>query len=99
MIKPEFCKYNEYSEVVINMSEVSVDALIQFTKRSIESFYKHPDNLAGGPLHIVVDDHNYETQFLAYCLNEAIKIGDIQAILLLNLILNIPAEERDKLMD
>lgn len=58
-----------------SMERVDVDRLI-------EAFYKLPDNGAGGRLHIVLDDNNWERESIEWCMSEARKIGDRPAIAL-----------------
>ena len=47
-------------------------------KKMCEMFYKLPGCGAGGPLHILLDDDNYDTDSILFCLNESIQHGDEQ---------------------
>ncbi len=39
----------------------------------IDAYYKLDGNGAGGELHIVLDDHNYERSHIRYCISAAQK--------------------------
>ncbi len=97
MIKPEFCEPEEYQSHVNNMSDVPLDVKIAFTRDCISDYCQLGGNICGGTLHIIVDDGNYDDGSIAYCLNSCIKEGDVQGVLLLNLIFNIPGDQRFRL--
>ena len=40
----------------------------------VDAYYELPGNGAGGELHIVLDDHNYERSHIRWCIAQAKKV-------------------------
>ncbi len=59
----------------------------------IEEYYTFPGNLAGGSLHIVLDDGNTERECVQFCLEYARKENDTDGIALAELLLSLTDEE------
>jgi hypothetical protein len=70
----------------------------EYLRKLIIGFYELPGNISGGKLHIVLDDDNWETHHVEWCLNEAIEAGDTDAIFMANVLLLFTEDEREKIL-
>ena len=61
----------------------------------VQEYYK--DHLAGGNLHIVLDDGNVRDSDVMFCLERAKQKNDIKGIELANLLLRMSTTQRRKL--
>ena len=53
-------------------------------REAIHAFYQKPGNLAGGVLHVVLDDGNYHNDCLAHCRELAEEADDVDALEILD---------------
>lgn len=63
----------------------------------VREFYRIPGNLAGGKLHIVLDNGNVDDDSVGFCIREALEAGDTVAAELGQLLLVMSYTQRDKL--
>lgn len=63
----------------------------------MRAYYAKPDNLAGGSLHIVLDDGNIETSSVEFCREYAHKNNDPDGVALAELLLKMSYTQRKKL--
>jgi hypothetical protein len=63
----------------------------------IIKYYEKDGNICGGALHTVLDDDNLENHFIESCINFAREKGDIDGVILGELLLFVPFEQRDNL--
>ncbi len=63
----------------------------------IDTYYE--DYGAGGNLHIVLDDDNYENENIISCLKDCVKGNDYIGITIGKLLLEFNEEERDYIMN
>ena len=63
----------------------------------IEKYYE--SNPTGGYLHIVLDDSNYEDNFLQFCIEEAIAANDYWAEIIGRFLLEFSVEEREQIIE
>ena len=54
---------------------------------------------AGGTLHVILDDGNYDDQCLNLCLEDAKKYNDYWGITIGNLLLEFTEEEREQIVE
>ena len=52
----------------------------------VEAYYAKPGNLAGGNLHIVLDDGNVEDENIEWCRERCLEAGDSDGLLLCTLL-------------
>lgn len=95
-MKTEFCETENY-RIVTNNRKISGNDSIDFVRSCIVGYCRLRDNSGGGSLHVVVDDGNYSDDTLMYALNFCIRESDFQGVLLLNLIMLIPSDQRFRL--
>lgn len=74
------------------MSRVSDDLL----NAMISAYCAKDGNGAGGCLHVIVDDGNHEFRFARHCLERAREVGDVDAILIAEQLLQLSDDERFK---
>lgn len=63
----------------------------------VHAYYDKPGNSAGGNLHVVLDDGNFEDSFIEHSLDRATKIGDSDAVKIAELMLQMSMTQRRKL--
>jgi hypothetical protein len=64
---------------------------------SLRVYLQRPENGAGGPLHIVVEDGNYHDDHLWHCLRRAEELGDEDGVWLAKMMLRMSKTQRKKL--
>ena len=62
----------------------------------IQRYYSY-GNTTGGTLHIVLDDGNLEDGHIEFCLEEATRNNDTQAVFIARMLLNMSMTQRRKL--
>jgi hypothetical protein len=67
-------------------------------ERLIDDYYALPGNLAGGSLHIVLDDGNTGEDSIVYCQGYSTEAGDDAGYWLATVLLALTDEERDALL-
>jgi hypothetical protein len=65
--------------------------------KEIKEFYKKPDNICGGNLHIVLDDYNLEDHFVEFCLKRAKEDNDPKGVEICKELLKLSFLERNRL--
>lgn len=56
-----------------------------------------PENSAGGKLHIVLEDSNWDDDSIAFCQQESLYSRDTLGLLICDLLLQLPMEQREAL--
>lgn len=62
----------------------------------VQAYYALPGNGAGGSLHVVLDDHNVEDDFVRSCVSYAEDRGDLVGACLGNVLLLMSKTQRRK---
>lgn len=63
----------------------------------VKAFYKLDGNGAGGSLHIVLDDYNWERGHIEFCVGYAIEKGDAPGEWLARVLLMLSPSQRRKI--
>jgi hypothetical protein len=63
----------------------------------VDAYYRLPYNIAGGSLHIVLEDKNVQDDSVRFCIEWAKKGGDIYGVLLGEILLRMSKTQRLKL--
>lgn len=62
----------------------------------IKAYYAKPGNLAGGTLHVTLDDGNIETHHILFCLGQAKDARDVDGVRIAELLLSMTRRQRAK---
>lgn len=71
----------------------------EMARAMISAYCAKPGNEAGGNLHIVIEDANFEKHHVQFCLDIAIEAEDFDGELLARQLLDFTEEELDTLTD
>lgn len=63
----------------------------------VRAYYSKPGNIVGGSLHIVLEDGNTKTDDVRFCRVQAKERGDIDGVVLAELLLKMSRTQRKKL--
>ena len=63
----------------------------------VQKYYAKPGNLAGGYLHLVLDDGNIDDDYVEFCLKYAGENHDADGVELARLLLQMSLAQREKL--
>ena len=61
--------------------------------RLIDEFYRLPDNGAGGKLHVVLDDGNWERECVTWCRGKASEASDSAAVRMADVLLELTDDQ------
>jgi len=62
------------------------------------AYYAKPGNLAGGSLHLVLDDGNVDDDSVQYCLHHARAAGDVDGVALASTLAKMSRSQRRRLL-
>lgn len=74
--------------------EEETDSAIEMAKRIGKYYRAHGECFCGGPLHVTTDDGNVDASCIFFCMEEAEKIDDKEAIAICEQLLLMTEEER-----
>lgn len=71
---------------------------LKHLKDLIDAYYAMPGNGAGGSLHVVLDDGNYEREHVEFCRQYAAERNDLAGVQLADMLLSLTEDERYELL-